>query len=545
MTALEQEITNLNELLEMHRRRQHQLELARARMGNSTPPDIVIDIQDGEHQIKAHENKLAQLEAQRTAAISPNGATQVKVVFKNRETELEIICDIFGKQFVFINAPPGFGKTFLLKRIETVLQTSEQKWLSVRHACRAGDTEFGILQNLIEASGSSEISPLKDIVDFLGRLIRVMNFHGARALLVQLDAVEQWRADPSWSSVALFVLGPFAEAVSDTMRRARLPFKMLLAGRYIVDLSNQMKMPTHERSLSPFDFDVIREYVYDSVTQSANSLRGADDTEIDEIAERILEITGGHPNAVRLLINEYQFNGFAISPRMFFDPKRTRQLFNVFVTNQMEDLLRGVPEHLRHVLRVLCVFRRFNGDTLNALMAEGYLERADYPDGWDLYKEVLKTGVVGSEVFFARDHILRSLLDTELCFSDAARANELHEFAAVLYNKWLDGKHHDGTDLAIGVPTGEFQIELMLERLYHVCNSLKQPVDKTIVLGEIESYPPRLHTLGRVREGRLALRRAIERDKTLFRLLKRILGETNLLAVLDGIEPLVPPPLPA
>ncbi len=549
MADMQQSIKALDELIEAHCRRLHQLQVREAIEGINTPPEVSIEIENIQKRVEGLEKQraalmvkkepspnLPDLQKEREAIEAKAQETfEIKAAFENRDLELRTVLDPFSKPLIIITAPAGYGKTHLLSEIKRRL--TDSKWLVLHHDCRPGDTEMSVLGDLIHQvrSGAS----VGDMNDFFALLNRSLENIEAEGVTVQFDSVEQWKSGNQWTAVAIFVQQTFASGFSEAMRLRFQRSKLFFAGRYISDFKNNLSIPYQEVQLSSFGYTVIRGFICEVLRrfETRRSQRlGFTPGDIDYLTEEVLDVVGGHPRAEVRLILDIGNKGFAIDLRFYFRSEHKQQLFNDFVVEEIENLFKGVPPSLQDVLTVLSVFRGFNGDTLNALLDSHYITSAHWSDGWKLYSQILKTHLVEMTAPLAQDRILQRVLDAQMRFAEPDRYRQLHCFAADLYDHWLEGKDHRGENLPVGVPTGTDQVKLMVESLYHACRSLTGGLaDAAQLKSKVESFLPRLRFLGGQAQGCKALRQAIENDDQLVLLFKRVFGDYP--ALLEIVSP--------
>ena len=558
MADVEQAREDLDELIGMHRRRLQKLQVRVALEGRDARPEDGIEIENIEKEHQKLEQQRGVLVSSREK-LSPDKAAEfqktrekieakaqesleIKAAFQNRDFELKTILDPFSKPFIIISAPAGYGKTHLLDKIEQRLQKSdkEERWLIIRHDCHRADKDTTILESLARKMDSRISEPIRNMYDFLFQVNRSLDAAKATGLVIQFDSVEQWKKDDQWIPAVRFMQGTFATEFSDAMRLGGRKFKIVFAGRYISDLADALLVPYQEIFLSPFDFRVIRAFIGETLRlfENLQSRRlGYSPEDIDYFAEQVLDVTGGHPRAMTRLIQDIGDRGFVIPLKAYFHPESKSQLFNDFVANEVEKLFGGVSPSMQEVFKTLSIFRGFNGDTLNALLDRGYIAGAGWKDGWELYSQIGKTHLTDNERPLSHDKILQRVLDAQIRFTEPAKYRELHQFAARLYDQWLQGKDRLGKGLAGGIPSGTDQVKLMVESLYHSCRLVEGQADAYGRLrNQIKSFVSQLKFLGGQAQGRMALRQEIEKDEQLPLLIKRMTGEKDYRTLRDLIS---------
>jgi hypothetical protein len=552
-------IKQLDELIEAYSRRLHKLQIRVAIEGRDSRPQDLNEIEDIEKKLSELREQCALLLSKRTK-VSPDQASEfqetrkalntkdiepfeIKAAFANREAELSNILSPLGKPFIFLSAPAGYGKTYLLDEVKRRLESNDkERWLVIRHACHPDDSDTTVLESLARQIGYMETEPVRTLDKFLMQVNRAMGQIQANNLMLQFDSLEKWNQHDSegvkWLPSAQFVQGPLVTVLYEAMRHGGKNCKVIFAGRYIGYAVEGFRLPYLEINLSPFGLDVIRMFIQETLHrfEEVRSTRlGYSFQDIEYLAEEILDITGGHPKAVIRLIQDIGESEFAVDLAYYFRDDHKKRLFNNFVAKEIPELFNGVSPSLQESFQTLSIFRGFNGDTLGALIEEGSIPGISHADGWVLYTRMLGTHLVDPDTPLAHDRILQRVLDARMRFDDADKYGRLHQFAARLYDNWLQGKDHKGGELDSGIPFGTDQIRFMLESLYHTCRSYKGET----VCAELDTkkklYATQLRYQGGLAQGRRALRKELEKDEHLPSLLRRILGQEGYGVFLSNI----------
>lgn len=556
MTDREEDIAKIDEQIKAWQRRLQKLEVKVALEGRNASPEDQIEIEDIHARIaelgQEHDALLIvdrALPAEQAAALQRaqtdldkrnREPLDVKAEFVNREAELRDILGPFSKSYIFISAPAGFGKTYLLEEIQRRInvEPGSTQWLVLQHHCRANEGVDLILADLAWQLGHRE--PTAGLPDFLALMGRTLSSQAAIGVTILFDAVENWRHTANgtvqWSATALFMQSTFAQMLDESIHLIGLNLRVIFAGRYITSYFDEFRLPYQHLALKPFDRPVIYTFILETQRRYETIRKMKLDyspQKIEDLAQEVVEITGGHPRAAFRLVHDIAERGFAIPPSMYFSPDQLPGLFERFVSQEIPELFKGIPLDLQMLFRTLSVFRGFNSDTLRALLDRNFIAVDDHADSWKLYMQVLGTHLVEASGPLAHDRILQRVLDIQLRFDNSARYRTLQQFAADLYDQWLQGLSHNGEKLDGGIPAGTDQVQFIVESIYHTCRAISQTMIGEILTRKMEIYLGRLRYPGGVLAGQRALKQAIEKDEQLPNLLRRGLGEQAYRAFLD------------
>jgi hypothetical protein len=388
------------QVLEGHRQRLFFLERQRAASGFDTRPEVLIEIQ----QIRDQE--IPALQAQLTAAAGPAVDEHARAQFDdislragrltalhggirfiNREVELKELTHPLAPPYILVEAPAGYGKSFLLERVRGELEKAgwivclidlSNNTAATREKMTFLRTVYGCLPD--DAIEDKSI-PLPERADralsSLGsRLVGHMTA-GGKPLALLLDGVEAIRkpAFAKWiRDKFIYELGERGQGPADSR------FRCIVAGRYIAETwQDQRGKYTLARErfgrpirLSPFTFEVVLE----AVARLARD-RGLHDLPREareHVARAVLIISGGHPQClVNLLVEisvEYDLNPW----HPLLDD--LRELFERHVEQSCYAIHYDMPEELAELYPFLCLFRCYNEASVQRIV--------DWADGRQL-----------------------------------------------------------------------------------------------------------------------------------------------------------------
>jgi len=553
--AEERALKEVRELIEAYEKHLHKLRVRVALEGRDARPADLIEIEDIERELESLKQKEQELreakvplredevrqmaEARKLVEAKLAQPLEIRAAFANREEELRYILSPFSKPFVVINAPAGYGKSYLLIEAQRRLQ-GEGRWAIIWIECHGDDAEITLMEQIARSLGFAEtVRTLADLAPIVGKSL---DYTMADGLILFFDALDRWKKEPGppveWLPVAEFVKGKLLMGLNEIIIRRRKEFRGIFAGRYIANWAEDFPLPYSELNLSPFNKEVIRMFIMETMhrwRETGGIEREYSAGELERFAEEVLDMTGGHPGAIAKIVqNVAEERRFDIILDLYFAPENKRALFKTFVSPEIPDLLEGVPSPLQETFQVVSVFRGFNSATLDALLDAGYLRRWD-KDGWGLYREMLKTHLVESDQPLSHDRILQRVLSAKMRFENPDQYKDLHRFAVDLYDRWVQGKDHHDQPILGGPPSGADQVRLIIEGLYHSCRATEGEEDRAEKIFErLETYLGQLrYPLGR---GAYALRREIEKDEQLPGLLKRALGQKGYQDFLARIE---------
>ena len=570
MPDMNQAIRELDELIKAHKRRLHKLRVRVALEGINARPEDQIEIEGIENAIAGLEQQRREIE-EAPRALSVEEARQfvenrkaieaklaqkfeIRAAFSNRAKELDSLIGPLSKPVVIVNAPAGYGKSYLLReaqrRLELLAEREEQKekWITVWIECQKGDTKASIMEYVAQEVGYADRRHLT-LGDLAVTVDKAMDSAKANGLVLFFDALDRWKsgAGPSseWSPVAGFVKQSLLPGLSESIARKQKKVSVFLAGRYVGDWAEDFLLPYLLLDLSPFSKEIVRVYLLETMLRwqevfGTKPKYGSE--ELERMAEEVLEVTGGHPGAIAKVIQDIaEEKRFAIILDDYFNSANKASLFQGIVSRAIGGLLEGLPSFLQGAFRVISIFRGFNDGTLDALLLKDHLKKDDLPrkveGGWNLYRQMLDTHLVEPAGLLSRDKVLQQVLSAWMRFEEPDRYKELHGFAVDLYSHWLQGQDHQGQPFPGGLPTGADQIVLMLEGLYHLCWAKEGDAERSAAISaRLEAYLGQLRYLFGRRQGADALRQAIVRDENLPGLLRKTLGERGYRDFLARIQ---------
>jgi hypothetical protein len=363
-----------------------------------------------------------------------------EIEFLNRANEIQYITNPFSPPYMLISAPPGYGKTRLLKMVE--VQFKRQDWLCL-HCVLDRDRSYTIkdiahiLLNEIGLgeSGDAGMSNLQTpeeygfgIAHALVKYLRNVNaLQPALGILILIDCVEALDVQVSQQLVTELV-----PSISDGLRVADYPdqLKVILAGRYVSHLKHfASETPLSEITVTPFDFQVVKQTTqrFSSISQTPFAQQS-----IQEIASHLMYLTGGHPGCMVTLLENYP----AAWPAEKYLLGKESEHYTQVVEPVIEGIREHLPETLREIFDTLSVVRYFNSRFLRHLIDARLIRwpKSEY----ELEEALLQTHLVARTTSgFLHDAIAQKLLSIRLRKQNMDHFIDVCKEAITFYEKSL------------------------------------------------------------------------------------------------------------
>jgi hypothetical protein len=373
-------------------------------------------------------------------------------LFINRERELKLLnlerLRASQSPYVLINAPAGYGKSYLLQHLLDSTQADavvSQEWClrSIDMRRPVAEQVDHMVQAITgRAPHNGSATTVDAVCDYMLQELTAPTARGRRALLLMLDSVE--RLDETAT--------PWLHALLHQLwRRTRpgqqeiLTVRVLIAGRDVEAFwegfeRDDPRPPAPQRvQLLPFDAHAIRELIWEQAQAEKIFL---DDQTVDEIADQVAYLGGGHPQIIRSLVDQVAEKSFAISPVVGFFEQHCERLAQTCITPVAGALLESLDPRLGQIVRVLGVFRCVNANTLQALIEGGMLpsEINAITLLGELQRAQLLTGPGIKDPFY-RDPVLRRVWALDMAHrspESRAQHQRLNQLALELYAAWIE-----------------------------------------------------------------------------------------------------------
>lgn len=361
----------------------------------------------------------------------PNDAD---IGFINREDELRSITRTLPAPFMLIVAPTGYGKTHLLKKVESALESEYLCFFaSLSRQIRYSIQTFGKELLKILRINSSQISRMTK-PDYLGwkigqEIIQFAVVSKKRKVLLIIDNFETL-----YSDILDPVLNELLPAIVDRFENIDPPIqiRIILASRCSSTIKSiASKIHLSPLFLTPFDFESVHQTVslYNSRQQAKSNA-----SYVKDFATFLMKLTGGHPECMIKILNSKDFgipmNIIKSKDRIYFDE------LVLPIINKIEI---EIPDHLNFIFETLCVLRRFSPGLLRHFIDKGLIT-------WDgdeylLDEQLRETHLVHNDYGFSKDEITRRLFGIQLSNRDRERLSKLRKEAISFYKEQLS--RHD------------------------------------------------------------------------------------------------------
>lgn len=396
---------------------------------NTRPAYLSLEIENQRKKISDIENQIAELESKtNTTAETKTTATTSSqpIPFTNRDDDVRDLRSSGAQPYVLIDAPAGYGKTTLLKRLNTLFK--EDGWLSAYVAV----TKYTTLPEIIvQLANELEVTATLNVyLPWIKRLGSALTqlFNESQAaseqqpqkkviLLIDFDKY------PVRELVKEVVdeLIPITKGYLGTMN-SPISFRVIIAGRYLGTLKEAKtdKLRFLKRSLKPFSYDVIQ--------TSVKEFTNRNDAVVGQLAAHLLYLTGGHPDYIAQALRIYDGS----PPDMFFQ-SFSKSISNITVDNA-SNVLNGLPEQFSDltpiILDYLNVFRYFDKQVLTHILREATCK---VPERRNLEDRLVFTYLFTRSKGIIYDDIVRRVLAIRLCWANPGMFSDLCRRARDIY----------------------------------------------------------------------------------------------------------------
>ena len=231
------------------------------------------------------------------------------IPFVNRVDEIDAITATAsaGGQYFLIDAPAGYGKTYLLSQLNERFAAKE-KWdhafVSVKKDCNLETLTFKLAEALgVKLNSDTNLDWGYRFSGAIKKKYQNSRIPVGLALFIDLDG----ESSPSLLGQLLekFILQVWeslAELDAFSSAKPQSQFRVIVSGRNVAaneDLKTFYSyLPLINRSLAPFTYDVVCQSV-------GNYLQGFEKSRVNQLAAHIMFMTGGHPGCMTQVLHFY------------------------------------------------------------------------------------------------------------------------------------------------------------------------------------------------------------------------------------------------
>ncbi len=496
-------VDDASKILDASRSRLANLMVQRARLGYSTPPEIITEIEDIQNrQIPDLRAEIAKDSTKSLPDETQNRIQRLKdqalsleskyspVVFVNRDNELGKLVDSYESppksRLFIVEAPTGYGKTHLLTRAKREFE--EQGWLvcsvDLSQNTKASRDKGAFVQAVRDSLPDSlRVRPLpieetEAIASLLGTLAEQ-----SKPLVLLVDSAERIKD----KDFIKWFYDKFVDQLGQAIMGRDGRFRAIISGRYIAQYwarsdAKYGVSPVHTKPLrlEPFGLDIVMETVRKmdaerastetSLTNGPGSSLNSD--ALTRIAEGVQMICAGHPRSMVSLLQEVRAEQ-KLTPYPTYFQENREALFKRHVEPVCRDILLEIPEELAIIFPYLALFRCFNNDVIKFVlewMREHRINsQADPMKSETILRQLTNIGLIvwNREKHFFTDDVARRIICLSVWLNKQKYplAYDLNQKAISLYDTWLNGP----------VDLGPSHYESMIvEHLFHQAVNLER-----------------------------------------------------------------------
>jgi len=261
---------------------------------------------------------------------------------------------------------------------------------------------------------------------------------------------------------------------------------VLVSGRFIEQDLDSTKRRRRFQEMVLRSFTEKPVYVEDLICQFPDPSFSKRKDLVQRLARKLCQACGGHPRVIKetaemLHAGRAHFMGLGMEPEevgYWYEEDGHRGMLRGYRDAAIAEILTGVGDQERRLLKLLSAFRRFTPATLEFLSRKvRQHEITEYHacfDNFDadireLYDNLRQTRLVGNDQAkgpFDSERFSLSLLSAYLHDQEPELFSMLNEWAVELFANWIRGKFSDEADAPLK-PNHEFQRVGVCEWLFH------------------------------------------------------------------------------
>jgi hypothetical protein len=388
--------------------------------------------------------------------------------FANRKDEWERVVLYPRRQYCLFDAPAGYGKTALLKKLRK--EFTDRGWFCAYVPSKeegTGDplTLSNVFERLVQEleiqPNFYSDDPRRTSLEIGKAIIEKHKDQPGIALLFDVDRAPRKEFMPILKIIIETIIPTIWEALtrnSDFFRLTPKNYRVAVAGRYLATRIENFDFTYNfdVTQLEPFDYQVVQNICTPYV---GNRLHNK--AERDDFAAHLLFHSGGHPRCMARILQDFEECAFPPGEFFMFHRKRIEKI----VSQEIDQVRRGITPNLRQVLENLCVYRRLDHALLREFLAAPHLV---YPglakDEYDLAMKLKQTYLVdwtGDNYQHLSDDITRRLLVLRRIYNDPDRFRSDCEQAKQLCEERLQNSSEYGIVWGLEVLVEYLQTHIM------------------------------------------------------------------------------------
>lgn len=361
--------------------------------------------------------------------------------FTNRESELdEAIYNPRG-QYLYFQAPTGYGKTRLLGEINENLQA--RGWIRVLLTVQPDLRSTNIIPTIVEQLSQQLPDPeqtlqacskgtLIESSEAIGRWLAAVRtsklkiFQGV-AILVDIPNGTVSHADMMTRAIIENVITGIWVGLEDAdyFKRVRHGYRVIVTGRSEGKYFANLSYPQFERKvLKPLEYKHVKRICEEIVQDLSAHV---------EFAANLFFISGGHPGCISQILKEF-YTRNPQNPRAFFDT--FGHTLQHIMSREAHEVSLGIEANLRGRYRTLCIYRR-----LNDVLLETHLQDHPTYNVYSLRQHLLAASLVEWDDIhrtYAGD-VVRRLMALRLRYEEPPEFKEACAQAQERYLKEMQG----------------------------------------------------------------------------------------------------------
>lgn len=395
--------------------------------------------------------------------INPKNDELVELKFKNRDYEIDLICNPGQPQLMVIDAPAGYGKTALLKEVKERYQNDGWKCALIPlHQIKG---KYSIRNEIARQIQAQPIDTKNDLE--ADDILRSELIEANRVLLL-FDSIEQsYLEDLDW-------LLKLVSKCKDWLKT--LEFRTIFAGRYI-NVSETRWINYKKFHLSPFTKDIVKKVIEDTVKQyPLPAKQNPKDEDLKTWAHFITFLSGGHPKAIQKLITVMKNQHYGL----VFSEDELPRLFNSYVDAELNEIISALDHITSEALETFSIFRLLTFNTIQSLQAEYVFSKSI--NAQSIFAKLNNHGFIikkESSPFFS-DNIVRKLIMTKMKIFNIDRYKSLNKIAQKIYEKWIESNL--ASTLSFGLSPKDLVPIYVQENIYHFFQQLPDKPDTSDVV---------------------------------------------------------------